>query len=115
MLGSPWLWITIAIAGVSNLTLAGPTEAALPLLVREYLGAGVRAYALLNALAATDSIVAAVWLGRKRRLRRRGRLTYGAWLVAALMALALGLPISPAGAGAAMFVFGAAGATLVLV
>ena len=115
VLGSPWLWITIAIAGVSNLTLAGTTEAALPLLVREHLGAGVRAYALLNALAAAGSIVAAVWLGRQRRLRRRGRLTYGAWLVAAQMALALGLPISPIGVGAAMFVFGAAGATLGLV
>ena len=115
VLAAPWLWITITIAGVSNLTLAGPLEAALPLLVREELGAGVRVYALLNSLSAAGAIVAAVWLGRVGRLRRRGPLTYGAWLVLAVMAVALGLPITIVGAAVAMFVLGAAETTLGLV
>ena len=115
VLGSPWLWITIAIAGFSGVTLDGPMEAALPLLVREELGVGVRAYALLRSLAAVGALLAAVWLGRRARLRRRGPLTYGAWMTAALMAAAIGLPIGVAGVGTAILVFGAAVSTLGLV
>jgi len=112
VLGSPWLWITIAIAGVSNLTLFGPLAAALPLLVRQGLHGGVQVYALLTALQAVGALVAAVVLGRAARLRRRGLLVYGAWIVAALMLLALGLPLPVAAAGVALTIYGAGVSTL---
>ncbi len=115
VLGTPWLWITIAIAGLSNVTLAGPLYAALPLLVRQDLGASVRVYALLNSLSAAGAILAAIWLGRFARLRRRGALTYLAWMVAALMALVMELPVSVVGVGAAMLIYGAAETMLGLV
>jgi DHA3 family tetracycline resistance protein-like MFS transporter len=112
VLGSPWLWISIAIAGVSNIAVAGPLAAALPLLVKDELGAGARTYGLLNSLAAVGAVGAAVWLGRRRRLRRRGWLMYGAWVVLALATAAIGLPIGVGGVAAAMLVEGAAGAVL---
>ena len=114
VLRTPWLWITIAIAGVSNITLSGPLEAALPLLVRQNLHGAVGVYALLNALSALGSVVAAVILGQLVKLRRRGILAYSAWLVAALAVLALGLPITVVGAGVAIFACGAGIAVLEL-
>ncbi|HKW21125.1 MAG TPA: MFS transporter [Ktedonobacterales bacterium] len=115
VLRSPWLWITIAIAGVSNITLSGPLEAALPLLARKGLHAGVGVYALLNALLAVGSVVAAVALGRMVKIRRRGVLMYGAWMLAGVALLCMGLPITVAGVGTAIFICGASLAVLNLV
>jgi MFS family permease len=85
VLDSPWLWITLVVASVSTIFLVGPYEAALPLLVKQRFGERVGFYALLTSLSALGSIIAAFWLGRFKRLRRRGLLTYGAWLVTSLM------------------------------
>lgn len=115
VLRSPWLWIAIAIAGVSNLTLSGPLEAALPLLARKGLHAGVGVYALLNALLAIGSVLAAVALGRLVKIRRRGVLMYGAWMLAGVALLCMGLPITVAGVGTAIFICGASLAVLNLV
>ena len=112
---SPWLWITIAIAGVSNITFAGPLEAALPLLVRQDLGANVGIYALLNALSAIGALAAAAVLGQAGKLRRRGLLAYSAWLVAAGALLAMGLPIGVFGVGLAILLCGAGIAVLELI
>lgn len=115
VLASPWLWLTIAIAGCSNLALAGPMGAALPLLVRDDLGAGVRTFAALTGLVAVGAIAASIALGRRSRLRRRGRLSVGAWLLAAPMVAVMGLLVSLVGVGLAMLVFGGADAVLNLV
>ncbi len=107
VLRSPWLWITIAIAGVSNITLSGPLEAALPLLARKGLHAGVGVYALLNALLAVGSVIAAVALGRMVKIRRRGVVMYGAWMLAGAALLCMGLPITVVGVGTAILICGA--------
>ncbi len=112
VLQSPWLWITLVVASASTLFLTGPFEAALPLLVKQRFGENVNIYALLTSLSASGAIIAAVWLGRFKRLRRRGLLTYGAWLVACLMLLAMGLPITVVGISLAIFIQGAAIASL---
>lgn len=112
VLHSPWLWITLVVASVISIFLDGPTEAALPLLVKQRFGTQVGLYALLTALSAFGSISAALWLGHFKRLRRRGLLTYGAWLVASLMLLVVGLPLSVVGVSLAFFVQGAALASL---
>lgn len=65
---SPWLWVTIALAGVSNLTISGPIQAALPLLVDEELGGSVRVYSLLYAVVATGAVISADWLGQRGRV-----------------------------------------------
>jgi Transmembrane secretion effector len=108
VLDSPWLWITLVVASVSTVFLVGPYEAALPLLVKQRFGERVGVYALLTSLSALGSIIAAFWLGRFKRLRRRGLLTYGAWLVASLMLMAVGLPLSIGGVSVAIFIQGVA-------
>ena len=94
VLNSPWLWVTLIVAGVSTVFLEGPAGAALPLLVKQRFGEQVSLFGLLNALSAVGSISAALVLGHFKRLRRRGLLTYGAWIIASLMLAVIGLPIS---------------------
>lgn len=108
----PWLWLTIATAGITGITLNGPLEAVLPLLVRQHLHAQVAGYAVLQTLEAAGSIAATVVLGHATRLRRRGLLIYGAWLVACASMVILGLPIPIAVAGVAVALAGAAIMTL---
>jgi DHA3 family tetracycline resistance protein-like MFS transporter len=112
VLHSPWLWVTLVIACVSTVFLSGPDGAALPLLVKERFGEQVGLYALLTTLSALGSIAAAFWLGHFKHLRRRGLLTYGAWLLASLMLLVVGLPLPVVGVGIAFFIQGASITTL---
>ena len=115
VLHSPWLWVTLVVASVSTIFLVGPYEAALPLLVKQRFGAQVGFYGLLTSLSALGSIIAAFWLGHFKRLRRRGLLTYGAWLAASLLLLVVGLPLSVGMIGVAIFLQGAALVALGLV
>jgi MFS family permease len=108
VIASPWLWISIAIAGLSNLTLSGPLEAALPLLVKQRFGTNAQIYGFLMALSALGSVLAAIWIGYRKRLRRRGYLAYGAWLVASLMLFFMGLPLPIVAMSLAICVSGAA-------
>ena len=108
VLHTPWLWLTLVIACVSTIFLVGPYEAALPLLVKQRFGAQVGIYALLTTLSALGSVSAAFWLGHFKQLRRRGFLTYGAWLFAGLMLLMIGLPIGVVGVSFAFFLQGTA-------
>ncbi len=107
VLHSPWLWVTLVVASVSTIFLIGPYEAALPLLVKQRFGAQVGFYGLLTSLSAIGSILGAFWLGHFKRLRWRGWLTYGAWLIASLMLLIVGLPLSIWVVSVAVFLQGA--------
>lgn len=112
---SPWLWVTIVVAGVSNLTFGGPQMAVLPTLVRDERGAGVGTLALLNGFLATGALVASVWIGRSHRTRRRGLVIYVAWVAAALLLAVVGLPVPLAVLGGTMLLLGATGAIVDLV
>ncbi len=94
VLQSPWLWITIAIAGLSNITLSGPFEASLPLLVKQHFNSSAQTYGLIMAFSSVGAFVAAIWLGWRKHLHRRGYLTYGAWIIAGLMIFSMGLSLS---------------------
>jgi len=109
---SPWLWITISIASVSTIFLDGPHEAVLPLLVKQRFGTHVGLFGLLTSLSALGAISAALWLGRFTRLRHRGWVTYGAWILASVTLLIVGLPTSAFEVGLAFLVQGAAISTL---
>lgn len=109
---SPWLWVTMLVAGASTLFLVGPQGAVLPLLARQHLRAGVGGFALLNATEAVGALLAAAWLGQRARLRHRGILLYVSWLCVGLGMAVMGLPVSLAAAAAALFAVGACTATL---
>ncbi len=103
---SPWLWITIVVFGFANMALEGPMGAALPFLVKNHLRADVGVLGLLNSTASFGSIIGALWLGRRTRIRWRGLTAYGAAIVCGIAVLAFGLPIPLAGVMLAALFFG---------
>jgi len=103
----PWIGLTIAVAGITNITLAGPIESAMPLLVKENLNGDVGVLGMIGSLTAAGSVGAAVILGTRARLRHRARLIYGPWIALVLAASAMGLPIGVAGVALAALVIGA--------
>jgi DHA3 family tetracycline resistance protein-like MFS transporter len=107
VLRSPWLWLTISISAVLNITESGPRNVVFPLLVKDTLHSGVAALGILYSLFAAGSVGAAVGLGHIQRLHHRGLLTYGGWVVSGVMMVGVGLPITSAGVGLLMVVWGA--------
>lgn len=105
---APWLWISIAVFTLSNVTLAGPYSVTLPFLVKDHLGADVGTLGLFYSLFATGYVVGGIWLGGQSRIRQRGRLIYGGLIVAGIMLLAFGLPVGIVGLAIAALINGAA-------
>lgn len=93
VLRMPWLWMSILVYAMANVTLGGPYSVALPFLVEEQLSANVQTLGLLYALFAAGYALGGIWLGRKRQLPRRGMLIYGGLAIGGLMLLVVGLPI----------------------
>lgn len=91
VLAAPWLWISILVFGLTNITLAGPYAVAMPFLVNNSMKAGVGTLGLLYAVFPLGYVAGGVWLGRYARIRRRGPLMYGATAVAALLLGVFGL------------------------
>lgn len=87
---SPILWLTIAVMAVSNVTLAGPYSVSMPFLVDEVIGGGPRTLGFLYACFPVGYLVAAVWLGARTRLRRRGAALYLGLALAGLMLAVFG-------------------------
>jgi MFS family permease len=108
----PWIGLTIVVAGVTNITLAGPIESVTPLLVVRHLGGDSASYGLVTAMAAAGALVGALVLGGRRTLRHRGRLIYGPWLLLAVAVAAMGLPIGVAGVALAAAIVGLCETTL---
>jgi Transmembrane secretion effector len=105
---SPWLWMTIGILALLNLTGRSPMQVALPFLVRNSLRANVDSLGALYSTFSLGSIVGAAWIGRRSQMRWRGQLLYRALTVVGLMTLALGLPIGIYGTMTAIFMLGMA-------
>jgi len=112
---SPWLWVTIAVAGLSNIAYTGPMDVGLPFLIKEHRHADVSVLGLFYSAASVGSVLAAIGLGRVPRLRRRGLTLYSAWMLIGIMVILIGLPIPIPGILAAAFVIGAANTILGLV
>jgi MFS family permease len=103
---SPWLWITIVVAALANITQGGPFSVALPLLVKERLQDDVGALGLILSFFSLGSFTGALWMGRLSRIRHRGLLAYGAWAVGGLATLAMGLPLGLLGVALSALVVG---------
>jgi MFS family permease len=111
---SPWLWVTIGVAGLSNIAYSGPMEVGLPFLI-EARGYDVGLLGLFYSASSAGAIAASAWLGRFARLRRRGLTLYGAWLIVGLMVVFIGLPLQAPQMLAAALVMGACNSILGLV
>ncbi|MBI5876284.1 MAG: MFS transporter [Chloroflexi bacterium] len=103
---TPWLWITICISGLTNMTQAGPWSVALPFLVKDSLHAEVGVLGFLYSAYALGSALGAVWVGRSTRLRRRGLVAYGGLIGWGLATAIVGLPLPMIGLLVAAFLVG---------
>lgn len=109
---SSWLWITIVIASLGNITLSAPLAIALPFLVKEHLHGGVGSLGLIYSTISAGSIVGTllgtVWLERTSSLRARGLFAYGLWIAGGLLIVVFGLPVNIYAVAPAAFLVGAA-------
>lgn len=103
----PWLWITILISALVNLTLAGPRLTSLPLLVNQSFKGNVSLLGLFQSSVGVGSVVGALWLSRFAKIPRRGLFSYGAVIVAGFATAAMGLNLPVPLAVVAMFFMGA--------
>ncbi len=103
---SPWLWITIAVFGFANMAFEGAMGSALPFLVKNNLNADVGGLGLLTSMFSLGAIVGAVWLGRYKRLRRRGLVSYGSAIIGTLAFILFGFPITLGGVALAALITG---------
>jgi DHA3 family tetracycline resistance protein-like MFS transporter len=96
ILRSPWLWVTIVVYGLINITLMSPRQVALPFLVEQTMRADVGTLGLIYSAGSVGSVLGSVWLGRRTHIRRRGWLAYGATIVGGGAVMVYGLwPIVP--------------------
>lgn len=84
----PWLWISILVFSLVNVTLMGPYSVAMPFLVNDFMKADVSRLGLLYSIFPIGFVIGGAWLGRYQKLPRRGVLMY---LTLALAAIMLGL------------------------
>jgi MFS family permease len=114
VVGTPWLGITIAIAGLSNLAYF-PAMVALPFLVRYQLHASVGLLGLYYSAVAAGAVLGASWMGRYTAIHRRGRKIYVAWMVSGVALAVIGVFLTPAVLLLAAATFGGANAVLGLI
>jgi MFS family permease len=93
VIASPWLWISLIIFALTNVTLVGPFQIALPFLVKDHLHAGVETLGLIYAVFPVGYLLGGIWMGRQTRLRLRGVMMYAAIAVAGVMLGLFGLPL----------------------
>ncbi len=90
---TPWLWLSIILFALINVTLVGPYSVAMPFLVRETLQQDVRVLGLLYSFFPIGYVLSGLWLGGKPALRHRGWLIYGGTAIAGAMLGLFGLPV----------------------
>jgi MFS family permease len=113
--GTPWLWITIAVAGISNITYAGPMGVALPFLIKDHLHADVKVLGFFYTFMSLGAMLSAIWLGHYAIIRKRGLKLYGVWMLIGVMVAVMGLPIPIPVVLMAAFVIGGANTALSLI
>jgi hypothetical protein len=111
---TPWLGITIGIAGLSNLAYF-PAMVALPFLIRYQLHATVGLLGLYYSAVAVGAVLGAGWMGRYTAIRRRGLTSYVAWMASGVALAVIGVFLTPAVLLLAAATFGGANAVLGLI
>jgi DHA3 family tetracycline resistance protein-like MFS transporter len=87
---SQWLWISIAIFSLANVTLAGPFSIGMPFLVKEYFARDVQSLGWIYSVASIGAVLGAVLMGRFHKIRKRGLIGYFAFLAAGLTFVIIG-------------------------
>ena len=102
----PWLWITIVIASVSNITVGSVAAVAMPFLVKDHLQTDVNTLGWIYSTISIGSVLAAIWLGRRQKISHRGWTIYLSLIVTGTGILIFGLSTSLIGTLGAAFISG---------
>jgi MFS family permease len=86
-----WLWVTILIVSLTNITLAGPYSVAMPFLVSDFMKADIRTLGLIYAVFPFGYIIGSFWLGRYPKIRRRGPVSFLSIALGAFMLTLFGI------------------------
>lgn len=86
-----WIWLTILLASLGNITRGGPTYVTLPFIIDETLKADVNALGWVRSMIFLGSLAGALWVGRMQKVPRRGWFAYGSMVLAGVMTLWIGL------------------------
>jgi MFS family permease len=103
-----WLWVTILIVSLTNITLVGPFSVAMPFLVSNFMKANVSTLGLIYAVFPLGYVIGSFWLARYPKIRRRGLVSFLGLALAALMLAMYGLHLPLWALLAAAFVNGIA-------
>lgn len=103
----PWLWITIVIVALINITLGAPVNVTLPFLVKNNLYANVITLGLMYSMFSIGAVLGVVWLGHTKTIRGRGLIIHGLIIVSGLASIALGLSFTLIGFMLALLICGA--------
>ncbi|GHO54071.1 hypothetical protein KSB_25460 [Ktedonobacter robiniae] len=90
-MASSWLWISIAIAALGNISIDA-MDISLPKLVQDTYHAGVWLVGTAGTANALGAIVGSIIIGQRRQLRRRGILAYLSLLLTGGSTMAIGFP-----------------------
>lgn len=92
VLGTPWIWITILVSALANITQSSPFSVSLPFLVSGPLHQNVGTLGIIYSTYFFGSVIGALVMGSRSKISRRGFLAYALVLLSGLMSLSLGLP-----------------------
>ena len=87
----PWLWVGILMGTILFAINQGLFGVALPFLVKDDLGLDIGSLSFVQSMAAVGGVIAAVVLGRRQRMPRRGLVIYGSIFVAAICIIGVGV------------------------
>jgi Transmembrane secretion effector len=107
VLRTPWLWISISVFALANITLSAPIFIALPFHIKEDLHGKVGVLGIAYSTLAAGSVITTAWLGRATRFHRRGFRLYGALMILGVATGALGFSRSALSASLIVLVIGA--------
>jgi MFS family permease len=104
----PWLWVSILAFLPINLALAPIYAILVPYIIVEVNHDGASVLALVESFAAAGTVAAALWVGRRQQLPRRGLVIFCGVIGVGAISILFGLPLSPL-AFAALVAVGAFG------
>ena len=87
---SPWLWVTITIAALSNMMEGGTISTSLPFLVKDTWKLDVKSLGFIYSAISAGAVITAIIMGNWKKLRKRGPVAYISWFVIGIMIVALG-------------------------
>ncbi len=87
----PWLWVTIGVASVVNISLSGPMLVALPTLINKIFGEKSYVFGLIQTAMSIGALIAAAYMSRFGKLRHKGLWAYSAWVFAGIAEFGFGV------------------------